>query len=272
MSSELPDFISIYDNSEAAHLVYLSDSVVDAIGWTPEELVGKRGFDYFHPNEIPALARVHAASVMNEKLSSMVRYHTRHKDGHYVEVETVVHYCYDVIVCTNFVYDANDTGHKIRSTMADEVWSVDMNGTVQLAGSWGDNQERVRQTLESSEQWIQEQQLKTKQEPRFCMILNRFTCDSTIVFVSQMAERIVGLDCERALGKSLLNYVCDRDLDTVQAQLDLIKSSGMIMRLRFDWVINDNGSSTTQPVEAIASSTNDGLAVVFRLAPRVTIK
>ncbi|CDS07678.1 hypothetical protein LRAMOSA01627 [Lichtheimia ramosa] len=269
MASDPPNFISIYDNTATANFVYLSESVTEATGWTPDELVGKKAYDLFHPDDIGSLTRIHAANVMNEKMSSMARYRSKHKDGHYVMLETVVHYCYDVIVCTNFIYDPQDIRHKIRSTSVDEVWVVDTNGALHLEGAWNDNQERMHKTLATANKWINNR-VEHPQEPRFCLIINRYTYNYTIVFISQMAEKLVGAQCDQVLGRSLLELVSERDVDVVQAQLDMVKSSDMIMRMRFNWLM-DSVNNTTEAVEAIASSSNDGITVVVRLAPRISV-
>ena len=269
MASNTPNYISIYDNTATANFIYVSESVCEVLGWTPDEMVGKGGYQFFHPSDINALTRVHSANVMNEKMSSMVAYRTRHKDGHYVTIETLVHYCYDLLMCTNYLYDPNNVGHKIRSNSVDEVFIVNENGSLELIGAWNDSQERMQASLQTHHQWINNR-VTHIQEPRFCLILNRYTEDSTIVFVSQMAERLVGVQCDQVLGRPLLDYVSDKDGEVVQQQLDMTKGSDMIMRMRFDWIVNKE-DNTTQAVEAIVGSSNDGLVVVIRLASRMTV-
>ncbi|KAI8140161.1 hypothetical protein BJV82DRAFT_671931 [Fennellomyces sp. T-0311] len=269
MANNIPNYISIYDNTATAKFIYVSESVTEVIGWSPEEMVGKGAYEFFHPAEMGALTRVHSANVMNEKMSSMVAYRTLHKDGHYVMVETLVHYCYDVLMCTNYLYDPMDVGHKIRSNSVDEMFVVKEDGSLQLIGAWNDSQERMQKSLQTKHRWINDR-VGHPQEPRFCLILNRYTEDSTIVFVSQMAEKMMGVQCDQVLGHSFLDFVSDRDTTVVQQQLDMAKGSDMTMRMRFEWII-DKDHSATESVEAIVGSSNDGLVVVIRLAPRMTI-
>ncbi|KAI9275962.1 hypothetical protein BDA99DRAFT_496981 [Phascolomyces articulosus] len=269
MASTTPNYISIYDNTATANFIYISESVSEVLGWTPDEMIGKGAYEFFHPDDINALTRVHSANVMNEKMSSMVAYRTRHKDGHFVIIETLVHYCYDVLMCTNYLYDPSDAGHKIRSNSVDEVFVVNQDGSLELVGAWNDSQERMQKLLQTQHKWINNR-VTHVQEPRFCLILNRYTEESTIVFVSQMAERLVGAQCDQVLGRPFLDYVSERDGQVVQQQLDMTKGSDMIMRMRFDWVM-DKEHGATQAVEAIVGSSNDGLVVVIRLAPRMTM-
>lgn len=269
MASAVPNYISIYDNTASAHFIYVSESVTEVLGWSAEEMIGKDGYQHLHPDEIQSLKRVHTANVMNEKMSSMVAYRVRCKDGSYVMVETVVHYCFDVLVCTNFLYNPSDMGHKIRINSVDDAFIVNSDGSLQLVGAWNERQEHLREALSTSKNWIN-QRVAHKQEPRFCLILNRYTCEYTIAFISQMAEKLVGVQCDEVIGQSLFDYVSERDVDVVQAQLDLVKGSAMIVRLRFEWLL-DPERDATEPVEAVVSSSNDGLVVVIRLTPRVTI-
>lgn len=209
------------------------------------------------------------ANVMNEKMATMLTYRVRHKDGHYVLLDTVVHYCYDVLVCSNFVHDPRHISYKMRCNSVDEAYIIQEDASLQLLGAWNDRQDVMKKNLQSAHRWINEQ-VAHNQEPRFCLIINRFTNDATIVFVSKMAEKLVGVNCEEVVGSSLFDHVCERDHDVVQMQMDLSRTIDLVIRLRFQWVV-DKDKDVTEPVEGILSSTNDGLILVVRLAPRLTI-
>ncbi|ORY96624.1 hypothetical protein BCR43DRAFT_474446 [Syncephalastrum racemosum] len=268
-SSRAKSYISIYDNTATAKYVFVSDSITEMLGWQPHEIVGQGGYNYFHKDELASVARVHQSNVMNERMSSMLTYRTLAKDGSYVSVDIVVHYCYDVLVCTNHLHDPDDIGHKIRCNSVDEVFYILPNGKLQLVGAWNDSQERMSQVLQPRQSWV-DQQIKHKQEPRFCVILNRFTLDSTVVFVSSMVEKLVGTLCDEVVGHSFFEFVHERDHQAVQAQLDQAKGSHSIVRLRFDWKVKHT-HDTVEHLEAIVSSSDDGLVMVLRLAPRVNI-
>jgi PAS domain S-box-containing protein len=51
-------FITIHDLSDDAHILYSSDSIVDILGHTPDEVVNRSVWQFFHPDEIP-LAKAH---------------------------------------------------------------------------------------------------------------------------------------------------------------------------------------------------------------------
>lgn len=261
------NWITIWDNTQEAILIYASESVADHLGWEPEEIIGKEGYDLFHPGDHDSLRKVHLANIFNEKMSSMVSYRTLAKDGSYVRVETIIHYCYDVLIGSNYVYDEDSLDHKVRANSVDEVFICLPDGTLQLAGAWNDRQEYMQKSLDAKKVW-KNNRLVLSQERRFCLILNRFSASLNIVFASKLATELVSLDTAKAIGTSLYQYVQEKDALSLEAQIDLSKEHDMVVRLRFDWII-DREKGISEPVEAIASSTNDGIVMVLRLSPRL---
>lgn len=67
---------------------YASPSHADVIGWTPEDLVGTSAFDYFHPDDARRI-REDLPAVEDGSRGPVVT-RVRHKDGHYVMLESVV--------------------------------------------------------------------------------------------------------------------------------------------------------------------------------------
>ncbi|KAI9354195.1 hypothetical protein BD770DRAFT_392603 [Pilaira anomala] len=259
------NWIAIYDNSLEARLVYVSESITDHTGWEPEEIIGVEAYDLFHPGDHNSIRKVHIANVLNEKMSSMVSYRFKCKSGDYVPVETIVHYCHDVLISCNFLYDINSLDHKMRANTVDEVYACLPDGSLQLCGAWNDRQEKLEETLSADKLWIGSKVIKS-QERRFCLILNRFSDALNIVYASKLGEELVSLDVPNAIGLPFYDFVLDRDIESLQTQIDLAKEHDMVVRLRFDWVI-DHEKGLSEPVEAIASCTNDGLVMVLRLAP-----
>jgi PAS domain S-box-containing protein len=263
------NWITIYDNSSAANIVYVSDSITDHTGWEPDEVIGKNAFAFFHPGDHASLHKVHIANVMNEKMSSMVSYRFLCKDGSNIPVETVIHYCHDVLMATNFLFDENSEDHKMRANSVDEVFACHPDGSLELIGAWNDQQEKMQRSLTVRHDWVSER-VAHSQELRFCLILNRFTDALCMVYISKLAKQLVGLDPENDVGRSIFEFVGERDLGILQRQLDMAKEFDMVVRLRFDWIINKE-KGLSEPVEAITSSTDDGLVVVLRLSPRLFV-
>jgi len=67
---------------------YISPAVTSAFGWTAEELTGKNGIDYVHPEDADIYAKgSQRLSTGRGTLTGVFR--MRHRDGHYVWVETI---------------------------------------------------------------------------------------------------------------------------------------------------------------------------------------
>ncbi|KAL9551053.1 hypothetical protein MBANPS3_004455 [Mucor bainieri] len=266
----IDNWICIWDNTEEARYIYVSEGVTALTGWEPEEVIGMGGFDLFHPEDRENLHRVHETNVYGEKMSSMVSYRHLTKDNSFIPVETVAHYCHDVIIGCNFLYDENSIEHKIRANTVDEVFVCKPDGRLQVAGLWNDQKTKVIPKPAKDKMW-QNNRMILSQERRFCLILNRFVDDLNIVFASNMARELVSLDTQKAIGTSFFDYVKEKDAEYLDAQIDLAREQNMVVRLRFDWIM-DRETNLSEPVEAIVSSTDDGIVMVTRLAPRVLLK
>ncbi|KAI8636956.1 hypothetical protein BD408DRAFT_425336 [Parasitella parasitica] len=256
------NWITIWDNTQEARLMYVSESVTDHLGWEPEEIIGRGGYDLFHPGDRDSLRKVHLTNVCNQKMSSMVSYRALTKSGSAIQVETILHYCQDVLIGSNYVYDEDSLDHKVRANSVDEVFVCLPDGSLQLAGAWNDRQEHVQNAMDTDSF-----SAVRSQEDRFCLILNRFSELLNIVYVSRLAADLVSLDTAAAIGTPLYQYVQQKDVLSLKSQLRLAKEHGMVVRLRFDWII-DSEKGLSEPVEAIASSTGDGIVMVLRLSPR----
>ncbi|MDX2076729.1 MAG: ATP-binding protein [bacterium] len=67
--------------------VYITAAVKDVLGYSTHEMLGRRGVNFFHPDDIPILKEAHH-SVMTKGVSVM-EYRARHKNGGYVWLETI---------------------------------------------------------------------------------------------------------------------------------------------------------------------------------------
>ncbi|KAI8984767.1 hypothetical protein BDF20DRAFT_905501 [Mycotypha africana] len=248
------NWITIYDNTPEARVVYVSESITDHTGWEPEEIIGREAYDLFHPDDHSNIRKLHLVNVYKEKLSTLVSYRLLCKDGSALPIETVLHYCHNVIVTANYEYNEDSLDHKIRVNSVNEMCACLPDGSLQLSGAWIEHEEKLKNPLDSNIIW-KDHQIILKQERRFCLILNRFTEDLNIVFVSALAWDLVSLDTQQAIGTSFFDYVQDKDLAILQAQLDLAREHDMVVRLRFDWII-DKQKGYLEPVESVTKKAN----------------
>jgi PAS domain-containing protein len=92
------------DLSEDAHILYSSDSIVDILGHTPDEVVNKSVWDFFHPDEVPIAQQLHGRSVRLDKASVLSYCRIKNRQGDWVGCECCFSIVYDVMVCCTSIY------------------------------------------------------------------------------------------------------------------------------------------------------------------------
>lgn len=262
-------YLMTYDNTEHCKIQYVSESVTDLIGFQPDELIGQLAYAFFDPNEVGALRQIHLSNVMNEKLCSMISYRYRHKNGSFIKLQTICHYCCENLVTVSWIYDPDSLGYKQRMNSVDEAFEVTDKGELQLTsmGSFpwrpNDLKESMKHSLMVSRRWHKER-IQHEQEPRFHVILNRYSEQMTIVYVSSMVNTLLGILPGDILGKSIFDVVHCLDRPVVEAQCLSAKSHYVTARIRFDWMV-DIDRDVRQPVDSVVSGSTDGLVMVIRL-------
>ena len=68
---------------------YASPSHTLASGFTPEELVGRNGFDLVHPEDVAATRKTFATAVERGRTTGVAEYRFRHKNGSWRIIEAV---------------------------------------------------------------------------------------------------------------------------------------------------------------------------------------
>jgi PAS domain S-box-containing protein len=105
---------------------YISPAVTAAFGWSTAELIGRNGLDFVHPDDADIYARGSAwLSTGRDTLSGQFR--MRHRDGHYVWVETFSRLLRDPITGrpTGWVSNSRDISARRRiEQMKDEFVST----------------------------------------------------------------------------------------------------------------------------------------------------
>ena len=259
------NFIIIYDTTANSMIQFVSESVYEALGYTTEELVGTNGYRIMHPEEGEALLMIHQTNVIQERISSITTCRTLHKKDYYVLVDIIVHYCFDMLVCCVYVVPPiNTLKRRIRLSTADQIYAVQPDGSIFIDGTNRDGRHHLRKIMHPyNTPWGINAQVLVPQEPRFCMVLNRFSAKSNIVFATSPCQSILDLAMHDGADNSIYNYISPNDREMVRKQIDLSKSRGLISRIRFDWMTHSN---QLLPVETVLSCTDDGLVMVGRIA------
>jgi PAS domain S-box-containing protein len=92
------------DLTPDANILFASDSILDILGYQPDEVRGKSAFDYFHPDEVPFARSIHSRGVLLDKAAVLHYARILSKGGQWVGCEccfTVVH---NVLVASTSIY------------------------------------------------------------------------------------------------------------------------------------------------------------------------
>ncbi len=84
--------------------MFASESIVDILGFHPEEVTGMSVFDYFHPDEMAAARLVHGRGVYMDKAAVRNYARIRNREGGWVGCECVFTVVYDVLVACTSIY------------------------------------------------------------------------------------------------------------------------------------------------------------------------
>lgn len=85
-------------------ILYSSDSIVDILGHTPDEVVNKSAWEFFHPDEIPFAKQHHSRGVKLDKAAMLAYCRIKNRQGDWVGCECCFSVVYDVMVCCTSIY------------------------------------------------------------------------------------------------------------------------------------------------------------------------
>lgn len=74
--------------SPSLETLYVSPSIYQIIGYTPQELVGRHPLDTVHPDDVELMRAAYAEALANPAKVTTVAYRRRHRNGRYVWCET----------------------------------------------------------------------------------------------------------------------------------------------------------------------------------------
>ncbi|KAF1987458.1 hypothetical protein K402DRAFT_49494 [Aulographum hederae CBS 113979] len=215
-------FITIHDLSLDARIRYASDSIVDILGHTPDEVVNKSSWDFFHPQEIPLAKEVHNRGVKLDKAAVLAYCQLKNRYGQWVGCECCFTVVYDVIVCCTSIYHRGITSQK-RAVEAPIVRRL-------FASSPSDPRYHMLSHLSSKFNLGPKEQTH---EPRAAMFLNRFTRTLTIMYATSGIQQILGISGEEVKGKSFYSCIQENCLGDAVRCLETAKGNDSIAYLRF---------------------------------------
>lgn len=215
-------FITIHDLSDEARILYSSDSIVDILGHTPDEVVNRSVWEWFHPDEVPLAKEKHRRGVKLDKAAVLAYARIKNRQGDYVGCECCFSVVYDVLVCCTSIYQHGSNSQR-RAMEAPRVRRI-------FTSSPEDPRYHMLSHLSSKFSLGERQQTH---EPRAALFLNRFTRSLTIMYATSGIAQVIGISAEAMKGRSFYYCIQEACLDDAVRVLESAKGNDSIAYLRF---------------------------------------
>ncbi|OBW68523.1 MAG: Signal recognition particle 14kD protein [Aureobasidium pullulans] len=182
-------FISIHDLTPDARVLYSSDSIVDVLGWTPDEVVNRSCWEFFSEDELPFAQAFHKKGVQMDKAAVLSYCRVKNKEGQWTGVECCFTIVYDVMIVCTSIYRRGSPSQK----RAEEA------PIIRRLFSSSPRDPRYHMLSHISDKFRRPVQ-KERHEPRAALFLNRFTRTLTIMYATAGLEEILGIPAESMRG------------------------------------------------------------------------
>ncbi|KAK4145899.1 single-minded 1-A [Dichotomopilus funicola] len=213
-------FMTIHNLTPDANILFASDSILDILGYQPDEVRGKSAFEYFHPNEVPFARSIHSRGVLLDKAAVLHYARILAKSGQWMSCEccfTVVH---NVLVASTSIYFKGERSER-RARDAPQIRRI-------FRSSPRDPRYHMLEHLSPKFKMP-----PMEREPRAALILNRFTRNLTIMYATDAVAQILGLRPDELLEKPFYECIQPNCLDEAERCLESAKANESIAYLRF---------------------------------------
>jgi PAS domain S-box-containing protein len=99
--------VKFADLEDDARILYTSDSIVDILGYTPDEVVNVSAWEFFSEDELPYARKFHQKRVSTDKAAVLAYCRVKNKDGQWIGCECCFTIVYDVMVVCTSIYRRN---------------------------------------------------------------------------------------------------------------------------------------------------------------------
>ncbi|KAF9016509.1 hypothetical protein BDZ89DRAFT_404765 [Hymenopellis radicata] len=222
-------FIGIVDFSQEARWLYMTDSVVDLLGFEANELYGHPSIELVHPDESMRVRKLHHDTIKGDKAAALVYLRMRHKDPYKGYVlcsvsRTIVHNV--VVGSVSFASPGAKALHN-ASTAQEITVLAPVSESFQLR-RWHDpsplppSPRMFDDDDEDNNSEITYNHLPS-QSFRTALILDRFTLRCNILYCSNDLL----IDSGDSLGRSFFDYVSRNSETNVRDWINLVKGWGV---------------------------------------------
>lgn len=167
---------------------YVSPSQISILGFDPAEMIGRQNHHLLHPFDFMRVKQF-IRDIIEHESNGKIEYRARHKDGHYVWLESVC-----------------------------QVFIDDYSGEKQLIAGTRDISARKQA---EADLWQREEDLRNKVNYLNTLINNMnelfytFDRDYRLTFGNQKTIEVTGYSLEESLGRFIVDFVPDTDKDYV---------------------------------------------------------
>ncbi|KAK0718167.1 hypothetical protein B0T26DRAFT_644933 [Lasiosphaeria miniovina] len=213
-------FMTIHNLTPEANILFASDSILDILGYHPDEVQGKSSFDYFHPDEVPLARSVHRRGVLLDKAAVLHYARILSRDGRWVSCECCFTIVHDVLVACTSIYLRGEKSER-RALEAPQVRRI-------FSSSPLDPRYHMLEHLSPKFRMP-----SMEREPRAALILNRFTLNLSIMFATSSVASILGLQPDDIKDRPFYDCIQPNCLEDAQQCLESAKANESIAYLRF---------------------------------------
>lgn len=211
-------WISILNVDYNPRVLYVSDSLLYILGWTPEEMVGKPILDYIDAKEHEKAQALIIHALTHDSVAALTYLTMRHKNGHEVVVVSSYNCVYDRVICSGSVAVPGQKA-RLRSLTASEFVPVtDIPRARYQAMRWG--KPIHGDPLPAAMAMAKNPPPLPEMEKRTGIFVNRFTRDSTIYHVTND----LFLNMDEVYDHSFFHYVHPDDDEKVREIINSAKS------------------------------------------------
>ncbi|KAK4204092.1 hypothetical protein QBC40DRAFT_2700 [Triangularia verruculosa] len=213
-------FMTIHNLTPDANILFASDSILDILGYHPDEVKGQTCFAFFHPDEVPFARSIHSRGVLMDKAAVLHYARIRSKSGEYVNCEccfTVVH---TVLVASISIYLRGDKSER-RAKQAPEIRR-------KFSCSPLDPRYHMLEHLSPKFKMP-----AMEREPRAALILNRFSLALNVMYATPSVAQIIGIHPDELMDKSFYDCIQQHCMEQASRCLERAKENESIAYLRF---------------------------------------
>ncbi|KAF9222932.1 hypothetical protein BS17DRAFT_782836 [Gyrodon lividus] len=236
--------IAIVDFSEDARWLFVTESVTEILGYEPRDVIGHPALELVHPEEFPAVRKLHYDTIRQDKAAVIAYLRIKHKDPFKGYIlcsvsRTVVH---NVLVGSISLAIPGAQAFQTAST-AQEVVVLTPSAKDFEFRRWGDpspmppspvldipgfddcpeDGDKIGERTNTAPPPILSFKPLPSQSSRSALILDRFSIHCPVQYCSN--DHL--LSTTTVMGRSFFDFVAPRSDTTVRSWIDVIKAWGV---------------------------------------------